>query len=94
MIDTAEVVADRYQVSREVQDEYALESQTRTAAAQAAGKFDDEIIPIHTSMAVMDRETKEISFKDVTDYPGRVQPPRHHAGGTVEPQSRCATAAP
>ena len=65
MIDTAEVVADRYQVSREVQDEYALESQNRTAAAQAAGKFDDEIIPIHTSMAVMDKATKEISYKDV-----------------------------
>ena len=65
MIDTAEVVADRYQVSREVQDEYALESQNRTAAAQAAGKFDDEIIPIQTSMAVMDKETKEISYKDV-----------------------------
>ena len=66
MIDTAEVVADRYQVSREAQDEYALESQKRTAAAQAAGKFDDEIVPIQTSMAVMDRETKEISYKDVT----------------------------
>ena len=66
MIDTAEVVADRYQVSREAQDEYALESQQRTAAAQAAGKFDDEIIPIHTSMAVMDKETKEISYQDVT----------------------------
>ena len=66
MIDTAEVVADRYRVSREAQDEYALESQKRTAAAQAAGKFDDEIIPVQTSMAVMDRETKEISYQDVT----------------------------
>ncbi|MCY4515070.1 MAG: acetyl-CoA C-acyltransferase [Candidatus Tectomicrobia bacterium] len=66
MIETAEVVADRYRVSREVQDEYALESQKRTAAAQAAGKFDDEIIPLQTSMAVMDRETKEISYQDVT----------------------------
>ena len=66
MIDTAEVVADRYRVSRDAQDEYALESQKRTAAAQAAGKFDDEIIPINTSMALVDRETKEISYKDVT----------------------------
>ena len=66
MIETAEVVADRYQVSREVQDEYALESQKRTAAAQAAGKFDDEIIPLQTSMAVMDRETREISYQDTT----------------------------
>ncbi len=66
MIDTAEVVADRYQVSRESQDEYALESQKRTAAAQAAGKFDDEIVSTHASMAVMDKETREISYKDVT----------------------------
>ncbi len=66
MIDTAEVVADRYQVSRESQDEYALESQKRTAAAQAAGKFDDEIIPLTTSMALMDKEIREISYKDVT----------------------------
>lgn len=66
MIDTAEVVADRYQVSRELQDAYALESQKRTAAAQAVGKFDDEIIPIQTSMAVMDKETREISYQDVT----------------------------
>ena len=66
MIDTAEVVADRYQVSRESQDEYALESQKRTAAAQAAGKFDDEIIPLTTSMALMGKEIREISYKDVT----------------------------
>lgn len=66
MIETAEVVADRYQVSREVQDEYSLESQKRTAAAQESGKFDDEIIPITTNMGVMDRETKEMSFQEVT----------------------------
>ena len=66
MLNTAEVVAKRYGIAREVQDEYALQSQQRTAAAQAAGKFDDEIVPLPSTMGVMDRETKEISFKDVT----------------------------
>ena len=66
MIDTAEVVAKRYGISREVQDAYALESQKRTAAAQAAGKFDAEIVPMPTKMAVVDKETKEVSYKDVT----------------------------
>ncbi|MGB3864101.1 MAG: acetyl-CoA C-acyltransferase [Xanthobacteraceae bacterium] len=66
MIDTAEVVAKRYNISREAQDEYALESQRRTAAAQQAGKFKDEIAPIATSMAVVDKATKAVSFKDVT----------------------------
>ncbi len=65
MIDTAEVVAARYSISREAQDEYALQSQQRTAAGQEAGKFDDEIVPMPSSMGVMDRETKEISFHDV-----------------------------
>jgi len=66
MLQTAEVVANRYNISREAQDIYALQSQQRTAAAQEAGKFDDEIIETTTSMGVMDRETKEISFQDIT----------------------------
>ena len=66
MLETAEIVADRYKVSREDQDAYALQSQQRTAAGQADGKFDDEIVPITTSMGVMDKETKEISFKNIT----------------------------
>lgn len=66
MIDTAEVVAKRYNISREAQDAYALESQRRTAAAQQGGKFNDELAPIKTSMAVVDKATKEVSFKDVT----------------------------
>jgi acetyl-CoA C-acetyltransferase len=66
MIDTAETVAKRYNISREAQDIYALESQRRTAAAQEAGRFDAEIAPITTSMAVMNKETKEVSYKDVT----------------------------
>lgn len=66
MLETAEVVAKRYGISRDRQDEYALQSQQRTAAAQQAGAFDDEIVPMATSMGVMDKETKEISFRDVT----------------------------
>lgn len=66
MLQTAEVVAKRYNISREAQDSYALQSQQRTAAAQEAGKFADEIIETTTSMGVMDRETKEISFQDIT----------------------------
>jgi acetyl-CoA C-acetyltransferase len=66
MLDTAETVAKRYAVSREAQDEYALSSQMRTAAAQQAGRFDDEIVPVETTMLVRDRETGEVSEQDVT----------------------------
>ena len=66
MLQTAEVVAKRYGISREKQDEYGFQSQMRTAAAQAAGKFDDEIIPITTTKGVMNKETKEITFHEVT----------------------------
>jgi acetyl-CoA C-acetyltransferase len=66
MLQTAEVVAKRYGVSRERQDEYALQSQQRTAAAQAAGKFDAEIIACTATMAVVNKETKEVSHKEVT----------------------------
>jgi acetyl-CoA C-acetyltransferase len=64
MIDTAEVVAGRYAISRERQDEYALQSQQRTAAGQDAGRFDAEIVPLPSSMGVMDKETKAVSFQD------------------------------
>ena len=66
MLDTAEVVAKRYGISREKQDQYSLESQRRTAAAQQGGRFKDEIAPISTKMAVVDKNTKEVSYKDVT----------------------------
>ncbi|MBK8456041.1 MAG: acetyl-CoA C-acyltransferase [Phyllobacteriaceae bacterium] len=66
MIDTAEVVAKRYGVSRQRQDEYALESQRRTAAARAAGRFDAEIAPIAVRMAVVDKETKAVTHKEMT----------------------------
>ena len=66
MLETAELVADRYKISREAQDEYALRSQQRTAAAQQAGRFDDEIAPMTSSMLVQDRNTGETSSKTVT----------------------------
>ncbi len=65
MIDTAEVVAKRYQISRERQDEYALESQRRTAAAQRDGKFQDEIVPLESVMLVQDKATGDFSRKPV-----------------------------
>ncbi|HEY8332569.1 MAG TPA: acetyl-CoA C-acyltransferase [Tardiphaga sp.] len=66
MLDTAEIVAKRYGISRERQDEYSLESQRRTAAAQQGGKFNDEIAAITTKMGVADKATGEVSFKDIT----------------------------
>jgi acetyl-CoA C-acetyltransferase len=64
MIDTADIVAKRYGLSREYQDEYSLESQRRTAAAQASGKFDDEIVPMATKMKLVNKETKEETLVD------------------------------
>ena len=66
MLQTAETVAKRYGISRERQDEYALQSQQRTAAAQAAGRFDGEIVPVTTTMNVTDKETGEVSQREVT----------------------------
>jgi acetyl-CoA C-acetyltransferase len=66
MIETAEIVAERYQVTRQRQDEYALQSQKRTAAAQAAGRFDAEIAPLPSVMKVADKATGAISDKAVT----------------------------
>jgi acetyl-CoA C-acetyltransferase len=66
MLETAEIVAKRYNISREQQDAYALQSQQRTHAAQEAGKFDDEIVPLPTQMLFVDKETKAQSVHDVT----------------------------
>ena len=66
MIDTADIVAKRYNLSREYQDEYSLESQRRMASAQQAGKFKDEIVPMKTKMKVVDKATKAESIVDVT----------------------------
>ncbi|MEG9861883.1 MAG: acetyl-CoA C-acyltransferase [Parvularculales bacterium] len=65
MIETADIVAERYNISREVQDEYALQSQMRTAAAQQSGKFDDEIVPMKTRMKQINKETGE---EKIVDY--------------------------
>ena len=64
MIDTADIVAERYKVSREYQDEYSLESQRRMASAQQANKFKDEIVPMKTKMKVVDKATKAESIVD------------------------------
>jgi len=66
MLQTAETVARRYGISRERQDEYALKSQQRTAAAQAAGRFDAEIVPVTVTMNVTNKETGEVSQREVT----------------------------
>tara|TARA_R110002111_G_scaffold262175_1_gene337263 strand:+ start:16168 stop:17352 length:1185 start_codon:yes stop_codon:yes gene_type:complete len=66
MIETADLVAQRYGVSRESQDEYSLISQQRAAAAQQNGLFDDEIVPMEATMRVKDKETGEVSEKQVT----------------------------
>ena len=66
MLLTAENVVRKFNISREVQDEYALQSQMRTAAAQEAGRFDDEIVPVEATRIVKDRETGEVSYQETT----------------------------
>ena len=66
MLGTAETVAKRYNISREAQDEYALQSQQRTAQAQAEGRLDAEIVPVTVTMNVVDKETKEVSQREIT----------------------------
>jgi acetyl-CoA C-acetyltransferase len=66
MIDTAEVVSKRYNISREAQDEFALQSQQRMGAAIEAGKVADEMFPVTATKAVLDKETKEVTFEEVT----------------------------
>jgi acetyl-CoA C-acetyltransferase len=103
MLETAEIVSERYGVSRESQDEFALESQRRTAAAQAAGLFDREIAPMTSIMKVQDKETGEIRDveirldKDEGNRPGttleglsQLQPA--FKGGRVIPQGKYVTA--
>jgi len=92
---TAEVVAERYGITRERQDEFALSSQQRTAAAQRAGKLNDEILPLTVTMQVSDKDTGEVSTREVTvarDECNRPDtaleglaklPPAFREGGTV-----------
>jgi acetyl-CoA C-acetyltransferase len=65
MIETADIVAERYQVTRESQDQFALVSQKRTAASQAAGRFDAEIVPLKTTKKNVNKDTKEETFEEV-----------------------------
>jgi acetyl-CoA C-acetyltransferase len=66
MLQTAEIVAKRYGITRDQMDAYGLQSQQRTAAAQGSGKFDDEIVPVTATMAITNKETKEVTHKEVT----------------------------
>ena len=66
MLQTAEFVARKYAISRDAQDTYALASQQRTARAQAEGRLDAEIVPISSTMAIVDKETKAVSYREVT----------------------------
>ena len=66
MIETAEIVAERYRVSREAQDEYALQSQRRTAEGQAAGRFNAEIVPLPSTMVFADKDSGAVTRRDVT----------------------------
>ena len=66
MLETSEIVAERYRISREAQDQFALESQQKTAAAQDAGRFDDEIVPLLSIKKIIDKETEEVTYEEVT----------------------------
>ena len=94
MLDTADVVAERFGISRDSQDEYAYQSQMRTAAAQEARAFDDEIVPVTANKTVMNRETGETSTDEVTlvtdegnrpstTLEGLAALPPVHGGGTI-----------
>ncbi len=88
MLETAEVVADRYGISRDAMDAYALQSQQRTAAAQEAGKFDDEIVPLTSTMVMVDRETKEKSEHEVTLDKDEGNRPFDHSGRPAGTETR------
>lgn len=81
MIDTAEVVSKRYNISREAQDEYALQSQQRTADAQQAGRFDDEIVPCTVTKLFTDRETGETTRQEITLERDECNRPSTNASG-------------
>jgi acetyl-CoA C-acetyltransferase len=103
MIETAEVVAERYGISREAQDAYALQSQQRTAAAQRAGRFAAEIVPLTSRKAITDKDGGAIRYEDVTldrdegqrgdttlEGLGKLEPV--WSGGKLVVKGRCITA--
>ncbi|QIE89769.1 acetyl-CoA C-acyltransferase [Pseudomonas nitroreducens] len=81
MIETAEFVAKKYAISREAQDEYALLAHQRAAAAQAAGKFNDEIVPLLVRQKLVDKQTKEVSFNEFILTEDECLRPDTHAAG-------------
>ncbi len=87
MLQTAENVAKRYGISREQQDEYGVESQQRAAAARAAGRFKDEIVPMTTQMGVADKATGMLGIKRGHDQRGRRHPRRHDLRRRLEDQA-------
>lgn len=100
MPNTAEIVAARYGISREMQDKYGVQSQLRAAAAQAAGRFDKEIVPFQTTMAVTDKATGAISTREVifdtdegvrgdTTYEGVASLRPVMPGGTITAGNAC-----
>ncbi len=82
MLETAEIVGERYQITREAQDAYALQSQQRTFAAQAAGRFNAEIVPLPSIMKVQDKATGAISDKEVTLRQDEGTARGHFCGGS------------
>ncbi len=88
MLQTAEVVYDRYGVSRESQDGYSLQSQQRTALAQSEGRFDQEIVPMESIKRVVDKETGAESFETVTLTQDEGNRPEHHTRRTSSRSSR------
>ena len=87
MLQTAEYVAKTYGISREQQDQYGVRSQQRAAAARDAGKFNDEIAPMTTTMKVVDKATGAESIKDGDGRAGRRHPRRHDLRGRGEDQA-------
>ena len=87
MLETAEVVAARYNIGRDQQDEYSLECQRRVGAALQGGRFNDEIVPITTKMAVVDKDTKEVTFQQVTLAKDEGPRPDTTAEGSCENQA-------
>jgi acetyl-CoA C-acetyltransferase len=94
MLQTADFVAKKYNVSRERQDEYALQSQQRTADAQARGAFDDEIVPLETWKYVEDKESGTVREERVTLTKDEGNRPRYDARGIVETQRRVGSELP
>ena len=87
MLETAEVVAARYNIGRDQQDEYSLECQRRVGAALQGGRFNDEIVPITTKMAVVDKDTKEVSLPAGDAGKGRRPAPRNDRRRSCEDQA-------